>query len=196
MKSILRKLFLQPKPALVQPIEETVAPSVAAAIALQGDIAAIALENVFQLFDFAALDGKLEVQSTANTASFFFKNGVLTYGLLQINHHKIGEVLLESGMITAEQLQECLLLHEQTKPQPRVGQILLDKGYIQPDVLDNALLCQVKEAFFEVLSWKEGTFMFYQDQYPSPEEVQLYARIDHLLLEGTIYLDDTASLEP
>ena len=196
MKSFLRKLFLQPKPAPVQPTEETAAPSVAAAAALQGDIAAIALENIFQLFDFAAMSGKMEVWSTANNASFFFNNGVLTYGLLQINHRKIGEMLLDLGMITAEQLEECLLLHEQTMPQPRFGQILLDKGYIQPDLLDNALQCQVKEAFFEVLSWKEGTFVFYQNQYPSPQEVQLYARIDHLLLEGTVLLDDAASLEP
>jgi len=160
-------------------------------IAMQGNIAAIALDNIFQLFDFAALTGKLEVHSPENIGNFYFTQGVLTYGMLQIHQRKIGEILLESKMITAEQLQECLRLHAQGLFQRRFGQILLEQGYIEPSGLDNSLLRQIKEAFFEALSWQEGTFAFYPDQFPAPEAVRLEARIDHLLLEGMVYIDNT-----
>ncbi len=165
-------------------------------VALQGDIAAIALENVFQLFDFAALTGKLEILTSENSGSFYFKKGMLTYGILQINHRRIGELLLDSQMITEVQLEECLLQHQQDPTQKRFGQILLDKGYIQPGNLGESLLRQIKEAFFEALSWQQGTFHFYLNQHPAPEELQTYTRIDHLLLEGMVYLDNTASPAP
>ena len=166
------------------------------AIALRGDIAAIALENIFQLFDLAALSGKLEVQATTNSGSFYFKQGVLVSGMLRISHRKIGEILLESEMITAEQLEECLFLREQRKPQQRFGQILLEKGYIEPTGLNDILLQQIKESFFQALSWQEGTFVFYHNQVPATETIQLEARVDHLLLEGMVYLDNSASPEP
>jgi hypothetical protein len=165
-------------------------------ISFQGNIAAIAMENIFQLLDFAALTGKLEVNSPGNTGNFYFTKGVLTSGMLQINHRKIGEILLESQLITEEQLQECLRLHKQSQFQRRFGQILLEKNYIQPSILDDSLLRQIKEAFFEALSWQEGTFIFYQNQVPSPGAIRLQARVDHLLLEGMVYIDNTESPEP
>lgn len=173
--------------------EKTAAKPARAAVALQGDIAAIAIENIFQLFDFAALTGKLEIRTTANTGNFYFRKGMLTYGILQINHFKIGELLLASKMITPEQLQECLQIHEQNPSRQRFGQIFLEKGYIQPGHLSDSLLRQIKQAFFEALSWQQGTFHFYLDQNPAPEEVQICTRIDHLLLEGMVYLDNAAA---
>lgn len=196
MKSILRTLF-----GKQQQCSDTISASSTvlkqedgqqgAKVALQGDIAIIALEDVFQLFDFAALSGKLEVQAPDNTGWFYFRNGVLTYGMLQINQRKIGEILLESDLVNEAQLKECLQLHQEGKSQQRLGQLLVEKGYLQPDILDDSLLCQVKHAFFEALSWHQGTFAFYQNEVPATEEVQLYARIDHLLLEGMVYLDNT-----
>jgi hypothetical protein len=161
-------------------------------VALEGDISAIAIENVFQLFDFAALTGKLDIHSTSNSGTFYFRKGVLIHGLLQINHRKIGQILLDSQVITEQQLQECLLLHEQAGTRRKFGQILLDKGYIKPDWLNTSLLRQVKEAFFEALSWQKGTFKFYLDQLPASDVAQLHARIDHLLLEGMVQIDQAS----
>jgi len=165
----------------------------AGAIAFQGNIAAIALENIFQLLDFAALTGRLEVQSPENTGNFYFTKGVLTYGMLQIQPRKIGEILLEAKMITPTQLQECLRLHAQGQFQQRFGQILVEQGYVQADGLDSSLSRQIKEAFFATLSWQEGTFAYFPDQLPSPEAARLQARVDHLLLEGMISIDNTTA---
>ena len=197
MKSILQTIFGH------QPQERTSAPPLlreeplaavpaGAAAALQGDIAEIALENIFQFLDLAALTGRLDVRSPANGGSFYFRNGVLTHGVLHVSQRRIGEILLESNLITADQLQECLRLHEQARPPKRFGQILLDRDYIPPAKLDNSLLQQMKEAFFETLSWHEGSFSFYPKLVPAPEEMQTRARIDSLLLEGMMYLDERA----
>lgn len=164
-----------------------------ATAAFQGDIAAIALENIFQLFDFAALTGKLEVSAPNNHGSFYFTQGTFTYGMLRVHPRKIGEILSASGVISEEQLRECLRLHEQDGQQRPLGQVLLDRGYVEPGRLDNSLLRQVKEAFFTALAWRQGTFAFYPGLVPAPETMQLQERVDHLMLEGMVYLDTLAS---
>jgi hypothetical protein len=160
-----------------------------APVAMAGDISAIAIENIFQLLDLAALTGKLELQSASNSGIFYFRKGLLVHGLLQISHRKIGQIFLDAQVITNEQLQECLRLHEQTGTRRRVGQILLEKGYIKPEWLNKTLSRQVKEAFFEALSWQEGTFRFYLNQIPPPDEIEMHGRIDRLLLEGMVRID-------
>lgn len=199
MNTLLRSLFkpqTQKTVPLAVPGDEDAEPMLSEPTpALQGDISAIAIEDVVQLFDFAALTGKLEVHSATNSGTFFFRKGSLIHGLLQINHRRIGQILLDSGVITEQQLEECLLLHERTDTRQRFGQILLEKGYAKSDWLDSSLLRQVKEAFFETLSWHEGIFKFYPGEIPAPDEVQMHARIDHLLLEGMVHIDQNASDE-
>ncbi|MGD9947121.1 MAG: DUF4388 domain-containing protein [Desulfobulbus sp.] len=164
-----------------------------ASIGFQGDIAFIALDNIFQLFDFAALSGKLEVHSQDNDGIFYFNGGVFTYGTLRINPHRIGSMLLENGVITRAQLEECLQFHEPSEQQQPLGRILVDKGYVDPQLLDVSLERQVKEAFFEALAWQKGTFVYYPGEEPAPATAQLQERVDHLLLEGMVYLDSLAT---
>ena len=197
MKSILQTIFgHQPQePAAAPPLvreNSSAAVPAGTAAALQGDIAAIALENIFQFLDLAALTGRLDIRSPANSGSFYFRNGALTHGVLRVSQRRIGEILLESNLITTDQLQECLRLREQARPPRRFGQILLDQGYIPPAKLDGSLLQQMKEAFFETLSWHEGSFSFYPKLVPAPDEMQTRARIDSLLLEGMMHLDERA----
>lgn len=160
--------------------------------ALQGDIAAIAIENIFQLIDFAALTGKLEIESTVNSGTFYFRKGMLIHGLLRVNHRRIGQILLDARLITADQLEECLRIHEQADTRKRFGQILVDKGYAQSEWLEKSLVHQIKESFFEALSWQDGSFVFHPGQAPPPEEIQTYSRIDRLLLEGMVHIDQAA----
>nr|WP_321465379.1 DUF4388 domain-containing protein [uncultured Desulfobulbus sp.] len=159
------------------------------AIGFQGDIGAIALDNIFQLFDLAALSGKLEVRSEGNDGIFYFIGGVFIHGTLRINPRRIGTMLLETGGITQAQLDECVRLHEQSGQETPLGKILVDKGYVDPQSLDDSLERQVKEAFFEALAWRHGRFAYYPGEEPAAHAAQLQERVDHLLLEGMIYLD-------
>jgi len=166
-----------------------VVPGKTESIGFQGDISAVALDNIFQLFDFAALTGKLEVRSLENDAIFYFTGGIFVHGTLRVHPRRIGSILLENGIITEEQLTECLQLHEQSGQSEPLGKFLLEKGYVDPHHLDASLERQVKEAFFETLAWQEGTFAYYPGGEPAATAAQLQERVDHLLLEGMIYLD-------
>jgi len=162
-------------------------------ISLQGNIAVIELNNIFQFFDYAKASGELRIVSDQNNASFFFQKGILIFGALSKNTKRIGELLLESGHISKAQLMQCLKIHNQHGMRRRLGDIIVRKGYLKLETLAEILQIQARDAFFETLSWKTGMFFFYANQHPSPEEILINERIDHLLLEGIVRLDNSDS---
>ncbi len=162
-------------------------------VALQGDIAAIELNNIFQFFDYASISGEMRIVGDKNEASFFFRNGMLIFGALGINHKKIGNLLIESNFITAKQLSQCLEIHKRHGGQWRLGEILVRKGFLNFANLSEMLKKQAREAFFTTLSWEKGIFYFYPGHYPSKEEILINERIDHLLLEGIVRMDNEDS---
>ncbi len=162
----------------------------AASAAMQGDIAAVSLVNIFQFFSLAGLTGRLDIRSTANSGHFYFSEGILTHGVLQTSRRRIGEILVESQVITEQQLQECLRVNGTNGPAKRIGEVLLERGYLHPVKLDDTLFMQMKEAFMATLNWEEGSFAFYPDLTPPLGDFQTSARVDQLLLEGMVDNDE------
>lgn len=160
-------------------------------VAMQGNIAIIELNNIFQFFDYASASGELRIVADHNSASFFFQKGILIFGALRVNQQRIGDLLLESQLITAAQLEQCLQIHAQHGMRRRLGDILVRKGFLKYDDLAEILKFQAKEAFFATLSWRRGMFFFYANQHPSQEEILINERIDHLLLEGIVRMDNS-----
>ncbi len=155
----------------------------------QGAIDTVTIEGVFQLLYFTSLTGKLLLLNPPEKATFHFVNGQLTWGSLHSNQKQIGQRLLDSELITEEQLNECLSIHINQKNKKRLGEILLNKGFLQSDLLHNSLKQQAREAFFSVLSWKTGTFAFISNVISEEDDVSISERIDHLLLEGVVQID-------
>ncbi len=155
----------------------------------QGAIDIVTIEGVFQLLYFTSLTGKLLLLNPPEKATFHFVNGQLTWGSLHSNQKQIGQRLLDSELITEEQLNECLSIHINEKNKKRLGEILLNKGFLQSDLLHSSLKEQAREAFFSVLSWKTGTFAFISNVISDEDEVSISERIDHLLLEGVVQID-------
>lgn len=164
-------------------------------VSLQGNIGVIELNTIFQFFDYASSSGELRIASQQNNASFFFQEGKLIFGALSVNQKKIGDLLVESKLITEPQLSLCLDLHAKNGKRRRLGDILVKKGFVEFEQLAEVLKSQAREAFFTTLSWKEGMFFFYADQHPSKDEILLNDRIDRLLLEGVVRMDHTPEPE-
>ncbi|WP_161629934.1 DUF4388 domain-containing protein [Desulfogranum mediterraneum] len=191
MKTFFRDLFTMRSPESSKGAATEPAPADSMGkVALQGDISAISLDDIFQLFDFASLSGELQIVAPDNRGYFFVQKGRLIFGILDTRQQRLGELLMGQGRINRSQLEECLALHRAEGKQQRLGQFLIAKGYLSQDELSAALIRQVKEAFFEALSWREGTFSFHLDQTPGDEEFLLRERIDSLLLEGMLHIDE------
>lgn len=159
-------------------------------VALQGNIAIIELNTIFQFFDYSSASGELRIIGEDNDACFFFRQGMLVFGALTVSQKKIGSLLLDSCLITQEQLAHCLDIHARHEGSRRLGEILVGRGFIDFDSLARVLKKQAREAFFATLSWKKGCFYFYADHFPAEEEILLNDRIERLLLEGFVRMDN------
>ncbi|PIE60153.1 MAG: hypothetical protein CSA32_00425 [Desulfobulbus propionicus] len=157
--------------------------------AFQGDLSQIALSDLAQLLDLAQLTGVLEVITSNNAGIFYFDNGNLVFGLLESNQERVGQRLLKERIITPEQLDECLEEHRDNNGQEKLGNILIRKGYLQPNMLTEALATQIREAFFETLTWNRGSFLFHSNKKPMEQNMLLNERINSLLLQSMVRLD-------
>lgn len=56
-------------------------------------------------------------------------------------HKKLGDVLLDAGILTPNQIEQALLI--QTKTKERLGCILIDHGYVSENIISEALEVQL-----------------------------------------------------
>lgn len=160
----------------------------------QGAIEVVGTIGVFQLLYFTSLSGKLILLKPPDKASFFFANGKLHGGTLHAQQKPIGQRLLDSGKITTHQLAESLREWAASRKRKRVGAIMLEKGYIVQTTLNALLKQQAKDAFFGALHWQHGSFAFISELVAPDEDIVLDERIDHLLLEGLVQIENNGTL--
>lgn len=159
---------------------------------LQGDLSVVTIENLMQLMSHAGLSGELRLIASQNSACFIIDEGTLVFGYLKSNSFRIGERLLQKEYITMENLNECLQTYKDQSAKPKFGTLLIEKGFLSNSDLEETIKEQVRDIFFEVLSWKEGTFAFCASECTSNEDVRLEERIDHLIITGIIQMENKA----
>ena len=157
---------------------------------LQGDLAVVTIEHLMQLLSYAGLSGELQLKTSHNAAVFFVHNGSLVYSYLEKKAKRVGQMLVEKNLITDEHLRECLAQYKWSLSKPKIGTILIEKGYVSQDDLETVVKKQIKSNFFEVLTWKTGSFIFTEKGVPEEEDIFLDSRIDHLILQGVIRQDE------
>lgn len=160
--------------------------------ALQGDLSVVTIENLMQLMSHSGLSGELHLVAPHNAAYFIVDNGTLVFGYIKSNSSKIGERLAEKEYITSENLKECLQLYRNQTTKSKFGTLLIEKGFLSKSELEETIKEQVRDIFFEVLSWKEGSFSFCACKCTASEDILLEERIDHLILTGIIQMDNQA----
>ena len=146
--------------------------------AFQGDLSVITIENLMQLVSHAALSGELQLVTPVNSAIFFVHQGSLVYGYLEENPLRIGKRLEQGNYIANTDLQKCISQYQGQSPQPKIGSILVEKDYLQQADLEKVIKEQIKDIFFEVLSWKEGSFSFLIKEIPDNDGIFLEDRLD------------------
>jgi len=163
------------------------------AVALQGDLSIVTIENLMQLMGHAGLYGELQIQTPTNSALLFVERGMLIYSYIKNTPMRIGQRLIQGNYVTSEQLQDCLSLYRNTSSQPRIGKILVAKKYLQQEDLEKVYKEQARDNFFEILSWQTGSFAFVVKRLSKNETISLQERIDHLTLEGVCHADELAN---
>lgn len=168
-------------------------------MAMKGRIGTIQLSDIFQMLAMSAESQTLTVRRADERKAFFFtQNGVTVYffGGLQAVH--MGEILVNLGRVTEEQLQEAI--SKQDFSPPRLGEILVHKGFATQEDINIAVRRQIEEELYELLSWDQGDFEVTDgpppaDQIKDPENViQLTFDVTGVLMEAARRMDELEAL--
>jgi hypothetical protein len=141
----------------------------------------------------ASLSGQLTMSCAKNSIYFIFTEGRLNYAFSRQGHKKIGQILLESQLITSDQLQACLTHQKTAIKWQKLGSIAVKNGYIQQHNITDIFFTELKVALFEVITWEEGRFTFIDTIPLTNDDIVLDENIEPLVMQACFFLDSGGS---
>ncbi|MCM0081002.1 DUF4388 domain-containing protein [Geomonas sp. Red32] len=128
-------------------------------MSFDGDLQHFPIADVIQLLHATAKSGTLTLRSLKGESQLVFKDGYIVSANHVNNSVRIGQILMDMGVITAEELESAL--HEQQKAgsgRKPIIQTLIEGGRIHPDQAYHGLEVLIEMTIVEVLTWIRGTF--------------------------------------
>ncbi len=157
---------------------------------LQGRIEKFTLTEIFQLVAASRKSGTLGIQKDDSIVMIYFKNGDIIYAYGPRQTYHLGRLLKERGKLTQQQLDDAINTQAKTENSKRLGEILIHKGYIDRADLEKVVTEQIQELLYSLLSWQTGSFKFYENQFPTEEEITVSLSVEDVILEGLRRLDE------
>lgn len=164
---------------------------------LKGTIDAIGFENLMQMLSANHQQGMLAITRGSEQKTLHLSPaGIRLLASSKASNKRLGDILLRAGKITPNDLSEAVSAQAKTgKP---LGEVIVAGGLLSEDEMKRALREQVEEEIYDLLSWKDAAFEFYESSLPDRTardplaEVVLDANVTSLLLEAARRSDELA----
>lgn len=158
---------------------------------LQGNLETFKLPDILQLLSQSRKNGTLGIQRDSDIVMVYFSEGQIIYAYGPRQTHHLGQMLKSRDKITPLQLTEAVKMQtEGGKNSKRLGQILMEMSAVDRADIIEVVTEQVEELLYSMLSWETGSFKFYENQYPTDEEVTVKLSTENIILEGLRRLDE------
>jgi len=167
-------------------------------VAIEGPLKELGLHDIFQLLDLSRKTGVMRITSHLrnNEGLVAFDGGAIVHAEIRSNPHRIGDMLVSAGRITAADLERARALQEKEPGRRLLGQILVGLGALTERELMRTVEAHIAEVVLELLSWQEGFFSFTEG---APTGVRMTAgvriRTESLLMEGARRIDEWSRIE-
>ena len=163
-------------------------------MAIKGSLAEASLPDVLQLLAMGKKTGCLSVTHRNNFGSIYFDKGRISYAAIVNRRDRLGDILVKSGTITSEQLDEAIAAQDKMRDK-RLGEILVDLGILSREELHQQIRIQIEEAVYFLFTWTQGTFNFEPDILPEQQDLIVSINPESLLLEGARRVDEWSLIE-
>lgn len=167
---------------------------------ITGDVVVLGISNLLQMLSMNRCRGYLSVQQEGHRKVIhFLDEGMrLVSGARRTN--PLGEILMRTGRITREQLDE--LLAEQRRTGVPLGEIVSQRDILAPGVIQSALREQVAEEIYDLFTWTEATFDFQEGADAAPPSDQgplagvvLETSMMSIMIEAARRVDELARIQ-
>jgi CheY-like chemotaxis protein len=126
---------------------------------IEGSLRNVPLSDVFQIAVTGQKSGILTVVREGAEARIFFEQGNIQSAHLVPGVH-LGEILVRMDLLTALEVQELLSMQRSDGDGTPLGLIAVERGMVDANGLHRAVERQVVEVLSELLSWRDGNFVF------------------------------------
>lgn len=167
---------------------------------IKGDVEVLGISNLLQMLSMNGCKGFLTIfLDGQKKVIHFLEDGIrLVSGARRTN--PLGEILMRTGKITRDQLDE--LLAEQRRTATPLGEIVSRRGILDPAVIQSALREQVAEEIYDLFTWSGASFLFAEavgggdpaDLGPLASVV-LDANVMSLMIEAARRVDELARIQ-
>ena len=162
---------------------------------LQGSVEKFQLSDIFQLLSACKKSGTLGVQKREDVIMVYFQEGNIIFAHNPYKRLRLGELLLKKGRINKIQLQKITQLQKELKGKKRIGELLIMENHITRKQLEGLVCLQVEEVIYDLLKWDKGSFKFYENRFPTQEEITIKISTENLILESVRRSDELARLK-
>ncbi len=160
---------------------------------LQGDFEGLTLASILQLLCNDQKTGVLTVKCDDEESRVFFEQGTIVYASASLKEARLGYLMRNDGVISAQQLQKCLA--EAHEKKMHLGKILVDKGYISLDTLKKYNTKQVETILYNLLFWKKGRFEYKDARLNLKGMIVTQLNPMKLILEASRRIDELSVLK-
>jgi len=169
-------------------------------VELRGKLTATELAEIFQLLITSRKEGTLAVTDGENRKQIYFSpKGVTLLREGEKGSRAIGQLLIETGRLTEEELKIALQRHAESGK--RLGEVVCAMGYVTMDEIEALVRRQIEEEILDLLSWRSGRFQFNDGPPPAFAPDSEYSRTtlmfdpNSLLMEAARRFDEWQLIE-
>lgn len=140
-----------------------------------GDLEHLPIVDLIQLLHSTKKSGTLALKSRRGESQLVFSDGYIVSANHYNNSIRVGQVLVDIGAITAEQL-ELALQGQKDAGNSRVPLIamLIETGVINKDVAYKGLEMLIEMTIVDILTWTSGTFELEMDKLNVSDEYRYF----------------------
>ncbi|MBN2385336.1 response regulator [bacterium] len=130
---------------------------------LSGNLEDLALSDIIQIINLSKKTGTLTLTNKAINGAIVFREGAIIQAISSLKIASISEVLIQKGMVSAEQIDEIFRLKESEFPDKTAASLLVETKLLPLELVENLARKYIEKAVSELLLWKEGSFDFALD---------------------------------
>ena len=130
--------------------------------------------------------GSLKVEGPSYQKALYFRGGRVLFGSSNDPRDQLGSILIESGKITPEQLED---VSAKMGPGSPLAKVLADTGFVNQRELGEAAQVKVERILSDVLSYDTGSFEFEDGVLPKGA-VDLKLSTEKLVLSAVRRISD------
>ncbi len=150
----------------------------------------LSLPEILQFLSMGKLTGTLTVSHGHYSVQLHLRGGKLVNSSSLGRPRKIGQMLVNQGLVSRQDVEEALRYQRTLPNPPPLGQILIERGVLTRDQLRQAIRLQLEEEMWDLFSLQEGSFKFDYGDEGHPPDVLVELDVEPLIIEGTRRLDE------